>query len=42
VSDACIIGSHAGATLLVLKDGQHPLREIEQSVKTLRQARLGR
>ena len=38
VSDACIIGSHAGATLLVLKDGQHPLREIEQSVKTLRQA----
>ncbi len=38
VSDACIIGSHAGATLLVLRDGQHPLREIEQSIKTLRQA----
>ncbi len=38
VSDACIIGSHAGASLLVLRDGQHPLREIEQSIKTLRQA----
>ena len=38
VSDATIIGGLAGASLLVLKDGAHPLREIEQSIKTLRQA----
>lgn len=38
VSDATVIGRLAGASLLVLKDGQHPLREIEQSLKTLRHA----
>ncbi len=38
VTDAAIIGRLAGATLLVLKDGQHPLREIEQSVKRLKLA----
>ncbi len=38
VSDASVIGRLAGASLLVLKDGQHPLREIEQSLKTLQHA----
>ncbi len=38
VTDAAIIGRLAGATLLVLKDGQHPLREIEQSMKRLKLA----
>ncbi|HHS83617.1 MAG TPA: hypothetical protein ENK38_01660 [Gammaproteobacteria bacterium] len=38
MSDATVIGRLAGASLLVLKDGQHPLREIEQSLKTLRHA----
>jgi tyrosine-protein kinase Etk/Wzc len=38
VSDATIIGQMAGATLMVLKSGEHPMREIEQSVKRLRQS----
>ncbi len=38
VTDAAIVGRLAGATLMVLKDGQHPLREIEQSVKRLKLA----
>lgn len=38
VTDAAIIGRQAGAALLVVKAGFHPLREIEQSVKRLRQA----
>jgi len=38
VTDATIIGQMAGATLMVLKSGEHPMREIEQSVKRLRQA----
>jgi tyrosine-protein kinase Etk/Wzc len=38
VTDATIIGQMAGATLLVLKSGSHPMREIEQSVKRLHQA----
>ena len=38
VTDANIIGQMAGATLLVLKSGEHTMREIEQSVKRLRQA----
>lgn len=37
-TDATIIGQMAGATLMVLKAGEHPMREIEQSVKRLRQA----
>ena len=38
VNDATIIGRLAGASLLVLKDGQHPLREVGQSLKTLQHA----
>ena len=38
VTDATIIGQLAGATLMVLKSGAHPMREIEQSVKRLHQA----
>lgn len=38
VTDAAIVGRLAGATLMVLKDGQHPLREIEQSIKRLKLA----
>ena len=35
VADAAIIGKLAGTTLLVLKSGEHPMREIEESVKRL-------
>ncbi len=38
VTDATIVGRAAESTLLVIKDGQSPLREIEQSVKRLKQA----
>lgn len=38
VSDAAIIGRLTGATLLVARAGQHPLREIEQAVKRLHQS----
>ncbi len=38
VTDSAIVGRLAGATLMVLKDGQHPLREIEQSIKRLKLA----
>jgi tyrosine-protein kinase Etk/Wzc len=38
VADAAIVGRLAGTALLVLKAGVHPLREIEQSVKRLKQA----
>ena len=38
VTDASIIGQLAGATLMVLKGGAHPMREIEQSAKRLQQA----
>ena len=38
VTDATIIGQLAGATLMVVKAGAHPMREIEQSVKRLQQA----
>ena len=38
VTDATIIGQMAGATLMVVKAGAHPMREIEESVKRLRQA----
>ena len=34
-TDATIIGQVAGATMLVIKSGVHPMREIEQSVKRL-------
>ena len=35
VADAAIIGKLAGTTLLVLKSGEHPMREIEEAVKRL-------
>jgi tyrosine-protein kinase Etk/Wzc len=38
VTDAAIIGRMASATLMVVKAGQHPVRELEQSVKRLTQA----
>jgi len=38
VTDAAIIGRHVGITLLVVRDGQSPLREIEQSVKRFNQS----
>ena len=38
VTDASIIGQLAGATLMVVKAGAHPMREIEQSSKRLQQA----
>ncbi|MBT9099531.1 polysaccharide biosynthesis tyrosine autokinase [Methylovulum psychrotolerans] len=38
VTDACIIGRMASATLMVVKAGQHPMRELEQSAKRLIQA----
>lgn len=38
VTDAAIIGRLASATLMVVKAGQHPARELEQSVKKLAQA----
>jgi len=37
-ADASIIGQMAGGTLMVLKAGAHPMREIEQAVKRLHQA----
>ena len=38
VTDATVIGQMAGATLMVLKAGTHPMREIELGVKRLQQA----
>ena len=38
VTDAAIIGRMASATLMVIRAGQHPLRELEQSTKRLLQA----
>ena len=40
VTDATIIGQVVGGTLMVLKAGQHPMREIEQAVKRLQQANV--
>lgn len=37
-TDATIIGRMASATLMVVKAGQHPMRELEQSVKRLSQS----
>jgi len=39
-ADASIIGQMAGGTLMVLKSGAHPMREIEQAVKRLRQSEV--
>ncbi len=38
VTDAAIIGRMAGITLMVVRAGQHPMRELEQSIKRLLQA----
>jgi len=38
VTDATIIGQMVGGSLIVLKAGQHPMREIEQAVKRLKQS----
>ncbi|WP_432745489.1 polysaccharide biosynthesis tyrosine autokinase [Methylobacter sp. G7] len=38
VTDACIIGRMASATLMVVKAGQHPMRELEQCTKRLAQS----
>jgi tyrosine-protein kinase Etk/Wzc len=40
VTDAAIIGQMVGATLMVLKAGEHPMREIETAVKRLQQANV--
>jgi tyrosine-protein kinase Etk/Wzc len=37
-TDATIIGQVAGATMMVIKSGVHPMREIEQSVTRLQRA----
>ena len=37
-ADTTIIGQMVGGTLMVLKAGAHPMREIEQAVKRLNQA----
>lgn len=38
VTDAVIVGKHAGTTLLLLKHRYHPMGEIETSVKRLKHA----
>jgi tyrosine-protein kinase Etk/Wzc len=40
VTDAAIIGQAVGGALMVLKAGEHPLREIDQAVKRLQQAEV--
>jgi tyrosine-protein kinase Etk/Wzc len=40
VTDATIIGQMVGGTLMVLRAGQHPMREIDQAVKRLKQAQV--
>jgi tyrosine-protein kinase Etk/Wzc len=37
VTDATIVGRHAGVNFVVLRSGMHPLREIELSIKRLTQ-----
>lgn len=38
VTDAGIVGRLAGSVFLILKEGEHPMRMIEESVRRLRQA----
>jgi tyrosine-protein kinase Etk/Wzc len=38
VTDAAIIGRLSGMSLMVVKAGAHPLREVEQATKRLKQA----
>ena len=37
VTDASVIGRMAGCVLLVLKEGAHPMRSVEETVRRLRQ-----
>ncbi len=41
VTDASIIGRLAGVNFVVVRSGQHPLREIELTVKRLHQSGIG-
>jgi tyrosine-protein kinase Etk/Wzc len=36
-TDAVIIGQHAGATLMVVRSGQHPIRQLRDATKRLAQ-----
>ena len=38
VTDAAVIARHAGAALMVVRAGVHPMGEIEESVKRMRQS----
>jgi tyrosine-protein kinase Etk/Wzc len=38
VTDASIVGRLAGCVLLILKEGAHPMRAVEETVRRLRQA----
>jgi len=38
VADAAIVGKRAGTTLVVLKSAEHPMREIEETIKRLNAA----
>ncbi|MFM0109174.1 polysaccharide biosynthesis tyrosine autokinase, partial [Paraburkholderia rhynchosiae] len=38
VTDAALIGKHAGTTLLVVRHGRHPLNEIIETAKRMRNA----
>jgi tyrosine-protein kinase Etk/Wzc len=38
VTDACLIGTHAGTTLLTLRHAQHPLSAIGEAIKRLNRA----
>jgi tyrosine-protein kinase Etk/Wzc len=38
VTDACVIGRLAGCVLVVLKEGAHPMRMVEETIRRLRQA----
>ena len=40
IQPPAIIGQMAGGTLMVLKAGEHPMREIELAVKRLQQANV--
>jgi len=40
VTDAAIIGTHVGATLVVLEAARHPLRAIDEAMKRLRAAHV--
>jgi len=37
VTDAAIVGRVAGITLIILRSGHHPMQEIEEAVKRLKQ-----